>query len=398
MRLNNHDIICIGFPPWDGDYMKSTILLMKELAKYNNVLYVEYPFSWTDVYRGLRGQVKRPIGRILGTQSRLFEVRVAEQRNLHVLTLPPVLPLKWVNHEGAYDYLSRINASIAQKAIWKALKKLAFSPSICVNAFNPFLGNFLVGVFKEKRLVYYCYDQIEAARWAGKHGPRLEKEFIPKTDAIITSSSSLHEVKSPMAKESFLIKNGVDFDLFSQALELPPTHYTPTVGYIGSLDDRLNYTLIRSLLEHMPDIRFLFVGRVTAPSSVEQLKAFSNFEWVPPQVPEMLPGFLGQMQVGIIPFEINAFTKHIYPLKINEYLAAGLSVVSTPFSDLSDFERYIHIQSDEHQFREAILTAMQQNSPKCVKERQELAKEHSWERRAAHFGDALYDLLYELAL
>jgi hypothetical protein len=48
------------------------------------------------------------------------------------------------------------------------------------------------------------------------------------------------------------------------------------------------------------------------------------------------------MQVGIIPFVKNGFTKNIYPMKINQYLAYGMPVVTTDFADLSDFGDLIY--------------------------------------------------------
>lgn len=400
MKIQNHSILCVGFPPWEGDYMKSTILLMKELAKYNHVLYVEYPFTWTDVITGLIGIKKRPVKRIIGTDKRLVTIPLDRNRQMHVLTLPPLIPLKWVNDEGLYEWISVRNAKKVRNAIQKALDELNFTSTIHINAFNPFLGKFLLGEFDAKLQVYYCYDQISAANWAGKHGPRLEADFIPKVDGIITSSAALFKEKSIHAKEAFLVKNGVDFDLFHQAVNIKTQHLhaeTPslTVGYVGSLDNRLDYDLLEQLIQQMPDIRFLFVGRVIETVKVKKLQSYPNFECTGPQTPRELPIFLAQMKVGMIPFVKNEFTKHIYPLKINEYLAAGLSVVSTSFSDLSDFDTIIHIAPTSSQFIESVGKLVKEGDGGIEQDRIRMAKLNSWESRANEFSDALWNMLYE---
>jgi len=38
--------------------------------------------------------------------------------------------------------------------------------------------------------------------------------------------------------------------------------------------------------------------------------------------------------VGLIPFKVNALTKSVNPIKLREYLAAGLPVVSTPLPEV----------------------------------------------------------------
>jgi len=62
-----------------------------------------------------------------------------------------------------------------------------------------------------------------------------------------------------------------------------------------------------------------------------------------PKKVQDLPAYLKTFSLGIIPFIKNQFTKGIYPLKINEYLAAGIPVVSTNFGYLEDFETIINI-------------------------------------------------------
>ena len=50
------DIICIAFPAWEGNYLKSTVQLMKELALSQRVLYVDYAYTWKDFIQSIRGK------------------------------------------------------------------------------------------------------------------------------------------------------------------------------------------------------------------------------------------------------------------------------------------------------------------------------------------------------
>ncbi|MEK7255210.1 MAG: glycosyltransferase [Bacteroidota bacterium] len=392
--LRNEHIIVIGFPTWEGDYLKSTVQLVGELAKNNQVLYVEYPFTWKDVAWGKLGKSKAPWRRILGKENRLRTLPLANGASVNVLTLPPMLPVNFIGNEQLYDALMSSNARTAWRAIRSAQQELGFRKPVVINAFNPFLGVFLARQFDEKALIYYCYVEISAAKWAGKHGGRLEQRFMQQADAVITSSQPLFSVKKNAARRSFLVKNGVDFDLFRQS---PITnHQSPItqIGYLGSLDERIDYDLLEQIITLLPHRQFTFVGRVNSPSA-ERLRRFSNVKIMGSQSPESLPGWVQQFDVCMIPFLKNELTAGIYPLKINEYFAAGKPVVTTRFGDLSDFRHLVSIADTPERFAAALEKALENDQPGNGERRVAFAHGNSWSARAAEMGVAISEVLAE---
>src|SRR5690606_26971458 len=86
--------------------------------------------------------------------------------------------------------------------------------------------------------------------------------------------------------------------------------------------------------------------------------------------PEELPAYLRQFDCCIIPYLKNTLTRSIYPLKINEYLAAGRPVVATRFSeDIYAFRPVAEIADSHDAFLDAIDTAIADNSTERQKER-----------------------------
>jgi glycosyltransferase involved in cell wall biosynthesis len=256
------------------------------------------------------------------------------------------------------------------------------------------LGVFLARQFDEKALIYYCYDEISAAKWAGKHGPRLERRFMQQADAVITSSQPLFEAKKPCAKRIFIVKNGVDFNLFHQRnanLSLPPT----TVGYLGSLDERIDYDLLESIIIRMPYRKFVFVGRINSPEA-ERLRHLGNVELVGSQPASSLPSWLQGFGVCMIPFLKNDLTAGIYPLKINEYFAAGKPVVTTDFGDIDDFRLLVSIADSVEDFVRALDNALEDNGNEM--RRVAFAHGNSWSRKASEMGIAINLILAEKQL
>ena len=397
--LKNKSIICIALPTWEGSYLKSTVQLMTELAKDNKVLYVEYAFTYKDVLKGIFGK-DIPYKRILGLKSRIRQIPIAKGKFIHVLNLPPVLPVNWIKDPDTYHRISESSKPKVRKAIHKAMSKLGMEDPIIINAFNPFLGNHLIGHLNEKLHLYYCYDEIGASEWTKNHGARLEALFAAKVDAIITSSNTLFANRKHLNKNCFVVKNGVNFDLFSQKADHYPLKkykekYQKIIGYIGTVDHRIDFKLMEACARSYPNLAFVFVGRVTHREGEARLRKHPNIFLLGTQPPSELNNFIQAFDLGLIPFLKNEITEAIYPLKINEYLAAGKPVISTEFGDLDDFRAIALITKKPSEFIDTISVELESDSIDKQDHRIYTASQNSWEARAAQFGSIIKTLLHK---
>ena len=392
--LRDQDIVCVSLPTWDGRYMKAVVHVMRQLARTNNVLFVDYPFTAKDMAMTWAGRQDAPVRRMLGVEPRLRRVPVGTDRWVHVLSPPPVLPINGLPDGPVYDGLLRVNGAIVGHAIRQAMRSLDMSSPIVINAFNPFVGLPLAGALNESLLVYYCYDEIKAAPWNSRHGARLEQAFLKKADVVITTSEGLHLSRKASHPHCYLVKNGVDFDLFHQAYTPHPSideapQRRTCIGYLGSLDDRLDYDLIEALCSSAPDLDFHFVGRIVTPGVQERLGRYPNVHLLGARPPAALPGLLRQMDLGIIPFARTPFTRNIYPLKINEYLAAGKPVVMTDFAPLDEFSALVRIARTP----DAFLTALRQELAFDTVDREQariaMARSNAWADRVERIGSLL---------
>jgi len=409
------NIVCHAFPAWDGDYVKSTVELMKAAAgQGHRVLYVDYAYTWTDFFKSIIGKSHASWRRMLGLEQRLRTLPLSasghktsnvagekaiaghpdagKDKSIYVLSLPPVFPANFLKNPRLHDSINRLNSVFIKKSICRALKILDMEAPVVVNAFNPGFGVHLAGKLGEQRLLYYCYDEIGAAAWANRHGSRLEQAFLKKCDAVIVSSEGLLQKQKGRHDSVFLVKNGVDIDLFSA--EIPPESFPEIpasnpgeqiIGYLGSVDDRLDIPLLERLFQKFPDARFLFVGRVQPGALRERLAAFPNVFLAGAYPPADLPAWVARMDVCLIPFVKNEFTAGIYPLKINEYLAAGKPVVSSNFAPLGDFSGIVAIADTPDAFEKALSEALAVQDTAAIERRRAFAGKNSWAERARLF-------------
>lgn len=385
-------IVCIGQTPWEGDFQKAIVQLMGEMAARHRILYVDYQYTLKDLVMGLAKKQAVPVGTLTSRTKALTVKNLAGGTQVHVWQPPVMLPINWLQ-ASAHDRLIRHNVNLLVKGLRAVMTQLTMHRPLVINGFNPVFGLPMLHQLNEAGTIYYCFDEITASDWMSRHGQRYEPDYLRQVDAVITTSDALCQSKAQLQPNAFCVKNGVNFDLFHQARLLADKQPVerPVVGYLGTADNRIDVPLVEHCVRTMPDVLFRFVGEVNEPK-LQQLSTYANVEFIPPHQPHQLPALLAKMSVAIIPYVCNAHTNTIYPLKINEYLAAGLPVVSTPFSNLSDFDGIIDLAASPEAFADALGRALNDQEPASRDRRVATARANSWARRAEEFEAVIAQL------
>lgn len=367
-------IVCHSFPAWDAPYVKSTIELMTRMAKDQRVILVDYHYTCKDIFTSSYAPKKR----ILGLLSRWRNVET-DHGVIEVYNSPPVLPTNWISNKTLFRLVSGLNGILLRRCVRKISKRIGHHNFTLVNAFNPLFGVLTRKAWKASKTFYYCYDEISGTDWAGKHGPKFEKIFAKHADAVICTSNHLQTEKSHLNPNCHLVHNGVNLDVFKAGTG--ERSKNATFGYVGAIDNRIDFELLKSIASSFPDHEISLYGPVK--TEVPQLPQNVLIHGAIPQ--ESLPEKIQGMDVCLIPFIKNELTKAIYPLKINEYLAMGKPVVCTDFADLSDFNKMVHIGSDTQSFLLALKKSLRYDSRLKAQKRMAFAKSNSWDCRAEQF-------------
>ena len=391
------DIICISSTSWEGTFVKSTVELMKYMAQRHRVLFVDYNYTYKDVMMSLLKKSQAPVRRIFGLQNRLQKTKAANDGTLWLLTLPPVFPVNFIKNKKLYVFIQRINVHIIRRSILKATRKLQFTQSVVVNAWNPQIGTFLYQKLHEKLNVYYCFDEISVGPWTKEHGAYTEKQFLQMADVCIVSSYGLYQTKAPLTKQCFVVHNGVNFDLFRTGYSFPKKQPV-VIGFIGMIAGRIDFSILEEIARHFPEATLMLVGDVafdgrSVDQEVSQLKIHSNVVFTGAQPSEKLPHYLKSFHIGIIPNVKNTQTAAVYPMKINEYLAAGIPVVTTDFAPLDEFAGYITVARSTAGFIQGIEQELTSDNDQKRQARQEIARRNSWDNRALAFEKIMTDFI-----
>ena len=316
--IEGQDIICFC-NDWDGDPL-SKKHIMSRLAKRNRVLWVNSV------------GVRNPTASVYDFKRVLQKVRAFSSGHkkvadsIHVLT-PLVIPF----HGSA---MARwINRKALRWSLLRACRQLGFCNPITW-VFIPASGE-VAGTLNEKALVYHCVDEYSEFSGTDKSALlAIERHLIEKSNCVIVCSDRLLESKRRFNEKTFLVTHGVDVAHFRKACDpatIVPDEIKairrPIVGFFGLIADWVDLDLVRFLADARPEWNFVLLGKVTTDTRI--VAGLPNIHLLGPKPYQDLPGYAKAFDVGILPFAINELTLNSNPLKLREYLAAGLPVVST---------------------------------------------------------------------
>lgn len=326
----------------------------------------------------------------------LFFTPEKNHPDLVAVTPRLALPINWLPAGVMYDTFSRINDYTLSLALNETLKEYKIKKYMLINSFNPLYGRFLNLKVKPAMNIYQSVDNISHSSYVNKHGPRLEEEYIRKADFTVVTSSELQRLKSEISEDVFLLPNAANISIFQRAvtenLEKPEEISALPSGkkvicYMGNICHRLDYELLIKVATSHPDKILLMVGPFANELfRTSGLADLPNVRFTGRKMMDDLPPYVKYSHCCIIPFLCNELTKSIYPLKINEYLAAGKPVVSTNFSrDIASFSEVAYISNTADEFVANIDLAINDDSEEKITERMNFTSGNTWEARALDF-------------
>lgn len=383
MRLQGREIVCIGTADWQTELPINQHQLMRRLAVHNRVLFVE---SLGLRRPQLAGRDLRRIARRLARGLR----GVRRIGDLWVLS-PLVLPF----HGSAA--VRALNRRLLRRQVRRAARRLGAGRPI-LWAYAP-QAEGLLDVLDPELVVYHCVDDVAAQKGVDAESFRAaEERFAARADLVLASAPALAERMRSLAGNVLYAPNVADTALFATALQPGPVDPaieslpSPRLVFQGAIvATKLDVALLAELARLRPEWSIVLVGPRGAGDpggDLSPLERSPNIHLVGPREEADLPAVLRGADAGLIPYAINDLTRSVFPMKVYEYLAAGLPVLSTRLPALEGVAAVERV-GDAAELVAALERELAVDGAERRGERSSEASAHSWEARIEEIEAAL---------
>ena len=190
-----------------------------------------------------------------------------------------------------------------------------------------------------------------------------------------------------MNPNTLLVSNGVDYQ--AHASPVPEMNAIahiphPRIGYTGWIKKQLDWDLLLRLSSRHPGWSFVFVGgRSPHPdiaATIARMEALDNVHFLGARPSHEIAQYPQHFDVCIMPYKIDDYTKYIFPMKLNEYLASGRPVVGSRIRSLEAFSDLIGLAETPDEWSAEIRKSLEseENTPERGARRQAMARRHDW--------------------
>ena len=353
--LNGQDILCLSSIDWDFIWQGHQQIMSALAREGNRVLFVENT--------GVRSPGLRDVGRVwhrLTNWWRSLKGFREVQPQLFVYS-PILLPFP-------YSRLARrVNRQLLLRALQRWMRATGFRKPLLWTFLPTPIVHDLIQALEPELTVYYCIDDLASSSPQARKIAGSEAELFRKADLVFVTSEKLRQRAARFTARVHLFPFGVDFEQFERVRqgtdEIPKELRQlsrPIVGYVGGLHQWVDQDLLVRTAECLPEANFVFVGPVQ--TDVSRLARRS-----------------------IISYRLSEYTAHVYPTKLNEYLAMGLPVVATDLLEIKRFNAeygdIVAVARTAEEFAAAIRAALPPASSDAVRRRITVASQNSWRAR-----------------
>jgi glycosyltransferase involved in cell wall biosynthesis len=198
-------------------------------------------------------------------------------------------------------------------------------------------------LYPDAAILYDITDDLSAfAEVEGEGVPDVvlahHRRLIARAEVVAAAGPGLADTYRIERPDIVYAPNGVDRKRFatprSRPTDIPPRSVDhPIAGYHGALAGwRFDFDLFSATAALLPDWRFVVVGPVDERVSdrADLLASIPNVTLLGERHADEIGAYVQAFDVGTMWYPLNNVTAKALPMKMNEYLAAGVPCVSTP--------------------------------------------------------------------
>ncbi|SDC92092.1 glycosyltransferase [Actinokineospora iranica] len=366
---------------WYHNQAHSDFQLMRRVAEHRKVLLVN-SIGLRMPTPGKSTQFLRRIARKAGSVAKLVRRPLPDVPGYHVMT---PLPIPFYGSAWA----RRLNATLVRAQVRAVCAVLRMRAPVIV-ATIPTAWD-VVEPMPRRGLLFNRSDRHSAFPEADQGTiAALEDKLLTGSDHVLYVSRELQaEEAASTGDRAYFLDHGVDLRHFRRRDTLPADLAAipgPRIGFFGSLDDYLvDFDLLERLAVEFPEASLVLIGDATL--SMERFDKHPNVHWLGFRPYAEIPAYGSGFDVAIMPWLDNDWIKHANPIKLKEYLALGLAVVSSDFPEIRHYADRVRVAQGHDAFVDAVRQTIDDGGASTMDDRRASVLPASWDSRARQLMD-----------
>ncbi len=235
-------------------------------------------------------------------------------------------------------------------------------------------------------VTYFGRDDWLSSRAHEQYWPAYAAAYRQISDSevgVAAVSQQIIDRISPRGP-AVVVPNGVDPGEWEGPAPAAPAWLAEIPGpraiYVGTIDDRLDVEGVAALAADRPDLHIVLLGPTPDLEYTRSLRGVPNVHQHPGVGRAELVAALRNCDVSLLSHRRTALTEAMSPLKVYEYLAAGLPVVSIDLPPVRDIHERVTFAPSTAEMAPAIDEALARGPLKAA-EREAFIAANSWRSR-----------------
>lgn len=248
------------------------------------------------------------------------------------LSLLPPLKMPLASEEWSFDNWHRFTCP----NLVRFARKEGFG-QVDLLVIDSYVQSFWLDEIDVRSSLLRITDNIAGMPWATPAVVERETELIGRVDCVAYTAREMEErIRSARPCKMIYTPNGAEIDHFLRAADDLPPEYAqipePRAVFVGAIADWFDTQLMAETARRLSHVSFVLVG--PEMTDMRPLEGLANVHRLGRRPYETVPSYLKNAQVGLIPFRQDELVRSVNPIKLFEYLACGLPVVSTDWEEL----------------------------------------------------------------
>lgn len=374
--LHGQDIVTLSTQDWRDLWTRKQRFMLQFARQGNKVLYVESQFHYLTYIKRFTSQWRRIYQFLRGPRQ--------VEPNLYIYTPPLLLPAFQI-----FPRLATINNFMLSFFLKSAMRKIGIK--------EPLLWLYshynqpLIKKLGCKRALYECVDEFSGAK--GLIKPEVaraqEQATLKAVDVAIVTAPGLKKSKIEFNRNIHVVPNAANVAHFSKATSGKLTEPgdlksipRPRLVFVGGIAYWIDLELLRHIAVKRPSWQIVLIGPVVTNTRI--LDDLNNIHFMGRKSYDDLPSYLAWCDIALNPYKVDSVAENCSPLKLYEYMAAGLPIVSTDMPEARRFPGIVSVASSYDDFvrkTENILGWEKELRPWFAAKSHAEAIKHTWENR-----------------